>query len=190
MKINSKGFTMVELLAAIIIMGILMGIGLPILTNTINKSRKKEYVSASLKMVSRAEYMMRANSNVIEKPNINNAIVMNLSYLDDGSFSTAPYGGKYDFESSFVVVKNIDDKLKYYVMLVENVPKGGYYGIDLTLSEDVQAEGINKVDSIQSDDLYKVNVSSDLTDLLNYINDREILDDAEMENVENTYYRS
>lgn len=190
MKANNRGFTMVELLAVIIIMGIMMVLGLSIFTNTINKSRKKEYVSAALKSVSRAEYMMRANNSTIEKPDNGNAIVFNLKYLKDDSFSTAPYGGEYDFEKSFVVVKNDDEDLKYYVKLVEKRSGESYYGIALTLVDDVQADDIKTVDSIDSDDLYEVNVStsSDLADLKNKINAE--LAEAVINEIENSYCES
>ena len=41
---NNKGFTLVELLAVIVIMGILMMIAIPSITKTIEKSRKDSFV--------------------------------------------------------------------------------------------------------------------------------------------------
>ena len=43
-KINSKGFTLVELLAVIVIMGILMMVAIPSVTRTIENSRKDTFV--------------------------------------------------------------------------------------------------------------------------------------------------
>ena len=42
-KNNSKGFTMVELLAVIVVMGILVTVAVPTVTNTIKKSRDKAF---------------------------------------------------------------------------------------------------------------------------------------------------
>ena len=42
-KLGSKGFTLVELLATLVILSIVMGIGGLTITNIINKSKEKEY---------------------------------------------------------------------------------------------------------------------------------------------------
>ena len=42
-KINSKGFTLVELIATIVLLAIVMGIGAVSITAVINKSKEKDY---------------------------------------------------------------------------------------------------------------------------------------------------
>ena len=46
MKINNKGFTLVELLAVIVILGLLMAIAIPSVTKYITQSRKKTLISS------------------------------------------------------------------------------------------------------------------------------------------------
>lgn len=46
-KLNRKGFTLVELLAVIIILAIVVGISIPAVLSTINNSRKKAAVTAA-----------------------------------------------------------------------------------------------------------------------------------------------
>ena len=48
---NKKAFTLIELLAVIIILGILMLIAIPSVTNYINNSRKSTYVTTVNELV-------------------------------------------------------------------------------------------------------------------------------------------
>lgn len=50
MKKNKKGFTLVELLAVIVILGVLLMIAVPAISNVIEKSRKSSFIN-SVKLV-------------------------------------------------------------------------------------------------------------------------------------------
>ena len=64
---NKKGFTLVELLAAIVILGLLITFAFPTITRMIFKSREKIYIADAQKLVAQAEYRLRANNTEIEK---------------------------------------------------------------------------------------------------------------------------
>lgn len=150
---KKNGFTLVELLATIIILGILMGMGLPIFMRTIGNNRKKIYVSDAEKLISLADYKLKSNSSEVEKPDPDSCIIFSMSFLDDGSFESAPSDGEYDKEASFVVVKNENNgDMKFSVMLVEN-KKGSYLGIPLTKEDNLRQNGISSVSSMQRDQL-------------------------------------
>jgi hypothetical protein len=84
----------------------------------IKKQKQSTYLEDAKKMVSRAEYMVRSNTEV-KKPANNNCIVMTLGYLDNGEFNSPPYGGAYFSNLSYVVIKNVNGKYAYYVQLYE-----------------------------------------------------------------------
>ena len=66
MKKNNKGFTLVELLATLVLLGILMGIGLPILTGLLSNNRNKIYVADINRMIALAETKLNSSSSTIE----------------------------------------------------------------------------------------------------------------------------
>ena len=141
---KNRGFTLIELLAAMVILGLLMAIALPTILGLFSKNTNKVYVNDALKLVSQAEYKIRAASTTVERPDDGDCIIMSLKYLDNGDFDEAPNKGKYDDNKSFVVIKNTGNDLEYSVMLVENVKGGGYRGVKLTL-----ASKLNKSDAVK-----------------------------------------
>ena len=141
---KNRGFTLIELLAAMVILGLLMAIALPTVLGLFSKNTNKVYVNDALKLVSQAEYKIRAASTTVERPDDGDCIIMSLKYLDNGDFDEAPNKGEYDDSRSFVVIKNTGNDLEYSVTLVENVKGGGYRGVKLTL-----ASKLNKSDAVK-----------------------------------------
>lgn len=130
---NKKGFTLVELLAAIVILGILSVFAIPMITGMVENSRNKMYVDDALKLIARAEYQMKASSNTINKPDVGDCIIISMAYLQANEIVTAPNGGEYDKDQSYVVIKNSGNgKLEYAATIIEKLKKGGYKGIKLT----------------------------------------------------------
>ena len=108
---NRKGFTLVELLASLVILGLLMGIAIPNVVGTIRKQRKNTYIEDSKRLVSRAKTMISANN--LDK--VENTCY-SLRFLDNGDFDEAPNGGKYLRYYSYV---KIDGSGNYWVTLIE-----------------------------------------------------------------------
>ncbi len=173
MKRNNKGFTLVELLAAIIIMGILMAFSIPTIFKMLDENKDKMYIDVTKKLVAQAEYKMRESSSTIEKPEEGETIVMSMIYLDSNDFDNTPNNGEYLKEASFVVIKNIGgNKLEYSATVVEKMKKGGYKGVQLTKSDNLFAkDAIKYVQVINEDDITYVESSDDKSSLtVNYIN--------------------
>lgn len=120
---KNKGFTLIELLASIVILGILMVVALPNVFRIMTDSKADTYIDAAKKLISNAEYKMRANSDYIKRPKGSQCIAMTMSYLDGPEFDSAPEGGQYHREYSYVIIKANDTKgnYTYYVNLVEDL---------------------------------------------------------------------
>jgi len=91
---NKKGFTLVELLAVIVILGVLLLVAVPAVQNTIQKSRRKAFVDGTASIVK--------------------AVTSDLSLLElEGKLSwTAVTGGgetcNYNFESADLQSGGVD----------------------------------------------------------------------------------
>lgn len=159
MRKNAKGFTMVELLGVIVIIGILMVLGVPILLGVIDSNRNKIYVNDAQRLITKAEYKIKANNSEIAKPDPGNCIVISLLYLDDQIFDNPPYEGEYLKDSSFVVIKNNGGNLEYSAMLVEYYDDT-YRGVELTRDTALaQKDAVKHVRLFKNNEL--INVAND-----------------------------
>ena len=158
MRLNNKGVTMMELLGAMVILGILFGLAVPAITTVINDTRNKTYVDDAMKLVSNAEYALRKD-NKIPKPTTTNCVLMTMVYLDNGVFDEGPYGGAYEKNMSYVVVKKEGGNDVYYVRIIERLNDGKYRGIDLRKDADLIKDNAykNMVTNINGTNVYKIN---------------------------------
>ena len=158
MRLNNKGVTMMELLGAMVILGILFGLAVPAITTVINDTRNKTYVDDAMKLVSNAEYALRKD-NKIPKPTTTRCVLMTMVYLDNGVFDEGPYGGAYEKNMSYVVVKKESGRDVYYVRIIERLNDGKYRGIDLRKDADLIKENAykNMVTNINGTNVYKIN---------------------------------
>lgn len=84
-KINKKGFTLVELLAVVVILGVLLMIAVPSVTNIINSSRDKAFLSQAKLAVENVETSLSMASDS-EKPTDSCDIPITSIKLDRGSW--------------------------------------------------------------------------------------------------------
>ena len=162
MRLNNKGVTMIELIGAMAILAMLFGLAVPAITTVINDTRNKTYVEDALKLASNAEYSLRKD-NRIPRPTATRCVLMSLVYLDNGVFDEGPYGGLYEKNMSFVVVKKEGGDDVYYIRLIERLKDGDYRGIDLKKSSDLTTESAYKrsVVNISGSNTYKINENTE-----------------------------
>lgn len=156
MKKNNKGFTLVELLAALVILGVLAALALPTVVNMMGNSRDKLYVTDAKKLISQAEYKFRVASSEIEKPDDGECLVLSMVYLDNSDFDNPPNNGEYVREASYVVVKNNGGSFEFSVELVEEIRKNVYKGVELSKDSNLSSNSTRHVVSFSKDDLYFV----------------------------------
>lgn len=141
MKLNNKGFTLVELLAVFVVLGVLMAVTIPNIVGITETNKLQNYAEDAKKFKNSVEYRFRGDST-IEKPQVNgDCIIANLKYVAGSEFDSPPYGGEYMMNQSFVVMAKKDNQYKYYVQLIEDLPGDeGYRGVKLKDNTRLDAE--------------------------------------------------
>lgn len=118
---NRKGFTLIEILAVIIILGVIMTVAVPNVLSMIDRNKKDTFIEHAKMMATQAEYTIRKDTS-IKYPSENNAIILTLEYLNTNDVSESPYGTMYNKSRSFVAIVNKTTggvtEYKYYVHLV------------------------------------------------------------------------
>ncbi|CUA80937.1 prepilin-type N-terminal cleavage/methylation domain-containing protein [Anoxybacillus suryakundensis] len=127
---NEKGLTLIELLAVIVILGIIAAIAIPSIGGLIENSRKDAHIANAQQMVNAARLAYTADSTVTE---------YTLQYLEEKKYLEPvkkPGGGEYDKEESKVVLDNgvwkvtlVSDNTKH----IDNEDPGKVKRDDVTL---------------------------------------------------------
>lgn len=158
---NNLGFTMTELLAAVVILGILMTMGVTTISNVLRNQKNNLYIEDARRLGTLAEKKIKSDNKIIV-PGKNKCIVMRLDYLDDGTFDSAPYENSYDKTKSFVIIKRLATgyySYNYYVRLVEPVGTS-YRGIGGNNLIPVYDENPHNPNDLY---LYKKNIKNDVS---------------------------
>ncbi len=145
---NQKGFTLVEILAMLVILGLLMAVAIPNISGILTNNRMNVYRSDATKMVDTAK--MKVAKGSVKKPAKDKCVIMTLSYLNDSEDITkGPNGQDYYQYDSFVILKRENNKYVYYARIVEQA-RGGDYGINLDTVDNINKEGSTSIGDITS----------------------------------------
>ena len=155
MNKKKNGFTLIELLAVIVILGILMAAVIPGVTNTINKSRRKTFLTNAEDIITAVRNSMSSGEVTIAKgqedaggicqfPGAKQETVVNI-VNSDTKYNALTYilekGGvnssfQQEYQKGYVIIVNdgTDDNnnFKYYISLVDK----GKNGIGTPAKED------------------------------------------------------
>ena len=151
-KINSKGFTLVELLAVIVIMGILMMVAIPSVSRTIENSRKDTFVDIAKSYANAVKTLWTADGLTCGTANTVSSAVDDGNYyvqIDTSKANNYPVlvdqGGKSSWGNRNVkgyVRVNISTSgerrvTKFYVALHD-----GTHGIIDTVASGIQSDAL------------------------------------------------
>ena len=107
---KNKAFTLIELLAVIIILGILMLIAIPSVTSYINNSRKETYVDTVNEVLRGASILVNSGDIEVNDPNATYYVPIDAIKTENGE-ARSPYG-KYD--QAYIVITYDGEEYDYY----------------------------------------------------------------------------
>lgn len=134
---KKNGFTFVELLAMLAVLGILMLIAIPNINGMLKNQRLNVIKTDATNMVETAK-IKSSSERMLIKPKNGECIVFSLNYLNDqDNIVKGPNGGEYDQFDSVVVYTRSGSRYKYYVRLIEKY-KNKTIGIDLIDGDNIK----------------------------------------------------
>ena len=111
-KKQGFAFTLIELLAVIIILGVLMLVAIPSVTSYINNSRKDAYVTTAKQIIKGATNLVNSGDLDVYDTTATYYLPKTCINLETGGES--PYGGKFD--PAYILVTYDNDSFSYYWM--------------------------------------------------------------------------
>ena len=143
-KKKFTAFTLIELLAVIIILGVLMIIAVPAVTNYISNSRKSAYVATAKDLMNGAR--TKVNEGTLDIYDTGKTYYLPFSIVKTENASKSPYG---EFREAYIVITYNGEGFDYYWTSTDETNTGIY---------------LTYYDELENDKIVS-NVNSELTDV-------------------------
>lgn len=120
---DEKAFSLVELIAAITIMGILMLVAIPNVTRTVEKNKQTTYINDAKKLITLAKKKYTEDTTIAE-PTRTKCLIFTLKDLELTDLK-GPNNGKYNSKYSYVTINydKTNNNYTYGVQLMETYGK-------------------------------------------------------------------
>ena len=134
---KKRAFTLIELLAVIIILGILMIVAIPSVTSYINDSRKSAYVNTAKEIVSGTRNIV--NEGSLGMYDTDTTYYIESGYIKTENASKSPYG---EFVNAYVIVTYNGKGYTYYWTSVDDSRQGvrNIVKSDLLTEDDIESD--------------------------------------------------
>ena len=111
---NNKGFTLMELLAVIVILGLISTIAIPNIIGLSTGIKKDQMLDDAKKLISLAKY--KINSNISLRGSSQTFYISDLNF--NGDIGKDPDGGDYNSNSRVEYKINDSNKISYCIVLL------------------------------------------------------------------------
>jgi len=109
---NKKGFTLVELLAVILLVTVIAGLAVPNVMSSINNSKRNTFLLDAKRMIAKAEYFVSSNRNDRTQIQSGGKVYTFSDLNEKAEFLKDADGGSYEAET-FVYVFYSNSKFQY-----------------------------------------------------------------------------
>ena len=121
---NKKGFTLIELIGVIIILGIILLISVPAVSGIMFESKDGVYASNIKSMITEVEslYQSKKFGSLLDDNQILMIPIRNIEF-DRSDNTKSPYGN-YDFTKSYIIIEKTSYSFRTYATVIDSTKKG------------------------------------------------------------------
>ena len=118
---NKKGFTLIELIVVVVIIGAILLFALPNITSTLERNKKDEMINDAKDAIEKAKNYLLTHKDCSDKLKNEGPVYVCLKTIDSSNdIKDSPFGSYYDREISCVIINYSGSYYEYSVNLTDN----------------------------------------------------------------------